>query len=371
MKVMTIVGTRPEVIRLSATLKRFDEAFEHILVHTGQNYDHELNQVFFEDLALRAPDHYLGVDTSSLGSILGGVLVETEKVLLSERPEAVVVLGDTNSCIAVIMAKRLRIPTYHMEAGNRCFDENVPEETNRRLVDHVADFNLVYTEHARRNLLAEGLHPRRILLTGSPMREVLDQYRPQIDASDILGRLGLSRGGYFLASAHREENVDSPSRLNHLLDCLERVADTWGLPVLVSTHPRTRRRMELLDREIHSDIRFHKPFGFHDYNSLQLNARCVLSDSGTISEESSILGFPAITLRSSIERPEALDVGAIVMTDLNPDDVVTAIQLQIHAQDHDRQLPTGYEVTDTSMRVTRFVRSTAGRLHEWAGLRRP
>ena len=328
MKVMTIVGTRPEIIRLSCVVQRLDASVDHVLVHTGQNYDHQLNQVFFDDLGLRAPDHYLEVDTSSLGRVLGETLIKTEQVLTEERPDAVLVLGDTNSCIAAVMAKRMRIPVYHMEAGNRCFDENVPEETNRRLVDHVADFNLVYTEHARRNLLAEGLHPRRILLTGSPMREVLDRYRSQIEASDILDDLGLEPRGYFLVSAHREENVDQPERLRKLLECLEAVADAWELPVVVSTHPRTRRRLEVLEGwESRPDIRFLDPFGFHDYNHLQMHARCVLSDSGTISEESSLLGFPAITLRESIERPEALDAGAIIMTGLNADDVLAAVRL--------------------------------------------
>lgn len=369
MKVMTIVGTRPEVIRLACVLRRFDETFDHVLVHTGQNYDYALHQVFFDDLGLRAPDHYLDIDTSSLGQILGQTLIKAEEVLATEKPDAVLVLGDTNSSIAAVMAKRMRIPVYHMEAGNRCFDENVPEETNRRLVDHIADFNLVYTEHARRNLLAEGLHPRRIVMTGSPMREVLTRFRPQIDASDVLDRLALDDDGYFLASAHREENVDSPDRLTALLECLECVAAEWRLPVLVSTHPRTRRRIEDLGFSPRGDIRFHEPFGFHDYNRLQLGARCVLSDSGTISEESAILGFPAVTLRDSIERPEALDTGAIVMTGLDADDVLAAVALQIACRDEERILPAGYEIADTSARVARFILSTAGRHAHWAGLR--
>jgi UDP-N-acetylglucosamine 2-epimerase (non-hydrolysing) len=371
MKVMTVVGTRPEIIRLARVIDRLDatQGIEHVLVHTGQNYDHSLNQVFFDDLGLRAPDHYLGVDTSSLGAVLGGVLVGTEKVLLEERPDALLVLGDTNSCIATVMAKRMRIPTYHMEAGNRCFDENVPEETNRRLVDHVADFNLAYTEHARRNLLAEGLHPRRVLVTGSPMREVLEHFRDQIEASDVLSELGLESGRYFLVSAHREENVDSPDRLQMLIDCLERVADEWNLPVVVSTHPRTRKRMEALDREVDGDIRWLEPFGFHDYNKLQLEAACVLSDSGTISEEASILGFPAITLRDSIERPEALDTGSIIMTGLEADDVERAVRIAMEDGAVTSSMPAGYEIADTSNRVVRFIASTASRHHAWAGIR--
>ncbi|MFC5491849.1 non-hydrolyzing UDP-N-acetylglucosamine 2-epimerase [Nocardioides caricicola] len=369
---MTVVGTRPEIIRLARVIARLDETVDHVVVHTGQNYDYALNQVFFEDLELREPDHYLGVDTSSLGRVLGETLIKSEEVMRAEQPDAVLVLGDTNSCIAAIMAKRLRIPVYHMEAGNRCFDENVPEETNRRLVDHVADFNLVYTEHARRNLLAEGLHPRRILLTGSPMREVLLHFRDRIDASDVLDRLGLAPRGYFLVSAHREENVDSPERLSMLLDCLRAVREEWGLRVIVSTHPRTRKRLEALDGfEGIDGIDFLDPFGFHDYNRLQTQAACVLSDSGTISEESSILGFPAITLRDSIERPEALDAGAIVMTGLDRDDVVASIAAVMRDFEAGLEvpLPAGYEITNTSARTHRFILSTAGRHHQWAGIR--
>ncbi len=369
MKVMTIVGTRPEIIRLARVMARLEstEGIEHVLVHTGQNYDRQLNEVFFDELGVRAPDHYLGVDTTSLGSLLGGVLIGTEKALLEERPDAVLVLGDTNSCLATVMAKRMRIPTYHMEAGNRCFDENVPEEVNRRLVDHVADFNLAYTEHARRNLLAEGLHPRRVMVTGSPMREVLDHYRAEILNADVLARLGLQTGEYFLVSAHREENVDSPARLRALLACLRRVSADYDLPIVVSTHPRTRKRLKALGETVDGDVRWLDPFGFFDYNHLQLNAKCVLSDSGTISEESAILGFPAITLRDSIERPEALDAGAIMMTGLDPDDVVRAIA--VVTGEEPSSMPEGYDVSDTSARVVRFMLSTASRHHAWAGIR--
>jgi UDP-N-acetylglucosamine 2-epimerase len=374
LKVMTIVGTRPELIRLSRVIARLDATVNHVLVHTGQNYDYALNQVFFEDLGIRKPDHLLGVDTSSLGHVLGDTLIRTEKVLTAEKPDAVLVLGDTNSSIAALMAKRMHIPVYHMEAGNRCFDENVPEETNRRLVDHVADFNLVYTEHARRNLLAEGLHPRRILLTGSPMREVLDAYRPKIDASTVLTHLGLTEGGYFLVSAHREENVDSPSRLEMLLDCLAAVHITWGLPVYVSTHPRTRKRLESLPCSAELEgVVFHEPFGFHDFNRLQLGAACVLSDSGTIAEESTIMGFPAITLRDSIERPEALDSGGIIMTGLDSHDVVEAIKVTMRQESVVRGVsdvtPNDYMITNTSQRVVNFIQSTTGRHTTWAGLR--
>jgi UDP-N-acetylglucosamine 2-epimerase (non-hydrolysing) len=370
---MTVVGTRPEIIRLARVIHRLDTTpgIEHVLVHTGQNYDYTLNEVFFEDLGIRQPDHYLGVDTSSLGAVLGGVLIGTEKVLVDERPDALLVLGDTNSCIATLMAKRMRIPTYHMEAGNRCFDENVPEETNRRLVDHVADFNLAYTEHARRNLLAEGLHPRRILVTGSPMREVLHHFRRQIEESTSVEELGLSAGRYFLVSAHREENVDSLSRLALLVACLERVYEDFKFPVIVSTHPRTRKRLKELEIGSQGDIRWLEPFGFHDYNKLQLEAACVLSDSGTISEESSILGFPAVTLRDSIERPEALDAGAIILTGLDPHDVSRAIRaVRADFNDGVEGMPQGYEIADTSRRVVNFILSTVGRHAGWAGIRK-
>jgi UDP-N-acetylglucosamine 2-epimerase len=373
MKVMTVVGTRPELIRLSRVIHRLDLMTEHVLVHTGQNYDRSLNEVFFDDLSLRPPDHYLGIDTSSLGRVLGETLIKIEEVLLRERPDALLVLGDTNSSISAVMAKRMQIPVYHMEAGNRSFDENVPEETNRRLVDHVADFNLVYTEHARRNLLTEGIHPRRILLTGSPMREVLSAYRAAIDASDIVERLGLKRGNYFLVSAHREENVDSPNRLRQLIGCLEVVAETWELPVIVSTHPRTRKRLQALDKSPAGDLRFLEPFGFHDYNKLQLHSRCVLSDSGTISEESSLLNFPAVTLRDAIERPEALDAGTIIMTGLDADNVVDAIQASVGSNTASMlgqpALPSGYEISDTSRRVVNFLMSTVKRHKAWAGIR--
>lgn len=367
-KVMTVVGTRPEIIRLSEVIKRLDESVDHILVHTGQNYDYELSQVFFEDLGLRRPDHFLEVDTSSVGAVYGGVLIGAERLLIEERPDALLVLGDTNSCIAALIAKRLKVPVYHMEAGNRCFDENVPEETNRRMVDHVSDFNLVYTEHARRNLLTEGIHPRRLLLTGSPMYEVLQAQRAGIESSDVVERLGLVSGEYFLVSAHREENVDPPARLNALLDCLEAVATEFGLPVLVSAHPRTRKRLEALGRET-PGVTFHKPLGFHDYNRLQMDALCVLSDSGTIAEESTMLGFNALTLRDAIERPEALDAGAIVTTGLDVENVLEAIQFVTHGTEPQPHTPAEYFVTNTSERVVSFIIGTHRRYEQWFGLR--
>jgi UDP-N-acetyl-L-fucosamine synthase len=370
-KVMTVVGTRPEIIRLSRVISRLDETVDHVLVHTGQNWDPMLSDVFFKELELRQPDRFLNIDTSSLGTVLGGVLAGVEKAINEERPDALLVLGDTNSCIAALMARRMKVPVYHMEAGNRCFDLNVPEETNRRMVDHVSDFNLVYTEHARRNLLAEGLHPRRIMHTGSPMREVLDYYGPKIEASTVLDRVGLEAGGYFLVSAHREENVDHPQRLGKMLDCIRAVRDSWNLPVLVSTHPRTRKRLEerTEDPTSFSGITFHEPFGFLDYVHLQTRARCTISDSGTISEESGILGFPAVTLRDSIERPESLDRGSIIMTGLDSDGVIEAITVRLGLQGTSMATPDDYMVADTSRRTLAFILSTIRRHGEWAGIR--
>ncbi|MBQ1024165.1 non-hydrolyzing UDP-N-acetylglucosamine 2-epimerase [Micromonospora sp. C95] len=372
-RVMTVVGTRPEIIRLSRVIDRLDRTVDHTLVHTGQNWDPTLSDVFFTELLLRAPDRFLRVDTTSLGRVLGGVLIGVEEAIAELRPDALLVLGDTNSCISALMARRMRIPVYHMEAGNRCFDLNVPEETNRRLVDHVADFNLVYTEHARRNLLAEGLHPRRILHTGSPMREVIEYHRADVNRSAILDRLELEPGRYFMVSAHREENVDHPDRLRRLLDCLRAVHDTWGLPVLVSTHPRTRKRLEAHAANAGDleGIAFHEPFGLFDYVRLQCDARCTLSDSGTISEESAILGFPAVTLRESIERPEALDAGGIIMTGLDRQGVLEAITVAVDQVNTDGvPCPVDYQVPDTSRRVVDFILSTVRHHHDWAGIRR-
>ena len=371
LKVMTVVGTRPEIIRLAPTLKLLDEHTDHVLVHTGQNYDYELNEVFFEDLGLRRPNHFLEADTSSLGATLGSILEKTEAVLRAEQPDAMLVLGDTNSCISAVMAKRLQVPVFHMEAGNRSFDENVPEETNRRLVDHVADYNLAYTEHARRNLLAEGLHPSRIIVTGSPILEVLQQNEAGIAASDVLKRQGLTEGGYFLASLHREENVDHPIRLERALRSLNALSEEYGLPVLVSTHPRTRKRLEAQSEKLKQNLVLHPPFGFHDYVRLQQSAKLVLSDSGTISEESSMLGFPAVTLRDAIERPEALDSGAIITCGVEPGSVLSAVRLTL-ALHNDRGRPTvpsRYGVRDTSRRVVSFIVSTVHDHRHRVGLR--
>ncbi|WP_164205450.1 non-hydrolyzing UDP-N-acetylglucosamine 2-epimerase [[Micrococcus luteus] ATCC 49442] len=371
LKVATVVGTRPEIIRLAATIKRLDKYTHHILIHTGQNYDYELNEIFFEDLGLRKPDHFLEADVSSLGAVLGTILMKVEAVLLAEKPDAMVVLGDTNSCIAAVMARRLKIPVFHMEAGNRCFDENVPEEVNRRLVDHVADYNLVYTEHARRNLLAEGIHPARILLTGSPMKEVLNSNAGAIDASDALERQGLSAGQYVLVSLHREENVDSPERLRTVLEALNEVGKQYDVPVLLSTHPRTRKRLESQPEALKAGVSLHPPFGFNDYVKLQKEALIVLSDSGTISEESSLLGFAAVTLRDFIERPESLDTGSIVTSGLNKESILDAIALTLGQIEEDgfAPAPADYQIADTSRRVVNFIRSTAHSHHARTGIR--
>ena len=371
LKIVTVVGTRPEIIRLSSVIKLLDAHTELVLVHTGQNYDYELNEVFFEDLGLRAPNHFLEADTSSLGTALGTIISGTEKVLVEEKPDAFLVLGDTNSCISALMAKRMKIPVFHMEAGNRSFDENVPEETNRRLVDHVSDYNLVYTEHARRNLLAEGIHSSRVLLTGSPMREVLEENAEQIDSSDALEKQGLTAQGYFLVSLHREENVDRPERLQAAVDTLEALHEKYDVPVLVSTHPRTRKRLEALGIHNKDGFIFHLPFGFHDYNKLQKEAKLVLSDSGTISEESSILNFPAVTMRDFIERPESQDTGAIIAAGLKSKDVLDAVEIALDLFDSRKQsvLPADYAIKDTSSRVLAFIRSAAHSHFQRTGIR--
>lgn len=375
LKVMTILGTRPEIIRLSRVMVRLDQYCDHVIVHTGQNWDYELNEVFFEDLGVRKPNHFLGVGGGSLGETLGGILSQTERVLLEERPDAVLVLGDTNSAISAIMARRLKIPVYHMEAGNRSFDRNVPEETNRRLVDHIADFNLVYTEHARRHLLAEGLEHRRINLTGSPMREVLEHYRDKIDASDILERLDLTARGYFIASLHREENVDHPGRLAVLVGAINALVEAHDMPLILSTHPRTRKRLDALGLTFDPRVLDMKPFGFHDYNKLQKQAFCAISDSGTIAEEASVLGFPAITPRDAIERPEGLDVGCIIMTGVNHEAILDGVLVstQFFAERETEGLPQpvpqDYCVTNTSERVVGLILGTARLSNQWDGIR--
>ena len=371
LKVMTIIGTRPEIIRLACVMQELDKYVNQIIVHTGQNYDYELNEIFFKELEIRKPDYFMNVDTSSLGNVLGGILIKAEEIMRAERPDAVLILGDTNSSIAGIMAKRLKIPIYHMEAGNRCFDFNVPEEINRRIIDHIADFNLVYTEHARRHLLSEGLQHRRIYLTGSPMYEVLHKYEHRIMSSTILEELGLADQKYFVVSAHREENVDNPAHLRSILTVLNTLAKEYDVPVIVSTHPRTRKRLESVsDVEMDPRVQFLKPFGFFDYVHLEMHSLCSISDSGTIAEEAAVMKFPAVTIREAIERPEAMDTGSIIMTGLDADVVLASIALVMdkHGTDAKRQIPAEYEMENTGERVVKLVMGTAKLSNGWWGI---
>jgi UDP-N-acetylglucosamine 2-epimerase (non-hydrolysing) len=369
-KVVTIVGTRPEIIRLSRLIPKLDEYTNHIFVHTGQNSEPKLNDVFFEDLELRQPDHYLNVDTSSMGSVMGDTIKNSEELFLKEKPDAVMILGDTNSAIAAIVAERMHIPVYHMEAGNRSFDANVPEELNRKMVDHVASFNLPYNDYSLRNLLAEGIHPRRVCITGSPIKEIYEHYKDKIAKSTVIEDLGLKQGGYFLVSVHRQENVDLKERLEKVLECLIAVREKWNIPILVSTHPRTRKRLEEFGLSKVDGITFHEPFGYLDYNKLQMAAKCVISDSGTISEESAIMGFPAVSLRDSIERPESLDAGRIILSGLEPEIVVSSVSLSSHGSSHFPD-PKGYNTLVFSDIVLRFVFSTATKYRDWLGIRKP
>ena len=371
LKVLTVVGTRPEIIRLSRVMSLLDEHVNHIIAHTGQNYDYELNEIFYNDLELRKPDFFLNVDVSSLEASVGDIIRKSGELLRAEKPDSLLVLGDTNSCLSAYMAKRLHIPIFHMEAGNRCFDFNVPEEINRRVIDHIADFNLVYTEHARRHLISEGLPHRRIYLTGSPMYEVLNYYKPEIDSSEILSTLKLIKGRYFVVSAHREENVDNPGNLEKILLILNRLAEDYQVPVIVSTHPRTRKRLEAVDNvKIDPRIQFLKPFGFTDYVHLQMNALCTVSDSGTISEESAILDFPAISLRNSMERPEVQDAGTIILTGFDLDIVLYSIEIAVNEQkeQHKKQIPFDYQVPDTSWRVLKLIQGLSKLSNRWDGI---
>ena len=360
LKVVTIVGTRPEIIRLSRVIPRLDESCDHVLVHTGQNYDYELNQIFFDDLGVRKPDHFLKSAGESAAQTIGNVISAADRVLAQVNPEALLVLGDTNSCLAVIAAKRRRIPVFHMEAGNRCFDQRVPEEINRRIVDHTADVNLTYSSIAREYLLREGLPPDLVIKTGSPMLEVLTHYRPKIDASDVLARLGLKLQSFFLVSAHREENVDQPRTFGKLVDVLNAVAEDQGLPVIVSTHPRTRKRIEDIGTRFHSHVKLVKPFGFSDYVKLQMSARAVLSDSGTISEESSILNFPALNLREAHERPEAMEEAAVMMVGLDVERVrqgLSILATQPRGPERELRQVADYSVPNVSEKVVRIIHS--------------
>lgn len=328
LKIMTIVGTRPELIKMSRVIAEFDQFTQHILVHTGQNYDYELNQIFFENLQIRKPDYFLEAVGENAAQTIAQVIMKADAVLEIEKPDAILLYGDTNSCMAVIAAKRRKIAVFHMEAGNRCFDQRVPEELNRKVLDHLSDINLVLTEHARRYLIAEGIRPETIIKTGSHMREVLDYYMPSIEKSDVLSRIGLQNQKYFIVSAHREENVDTPENLKDLVETLNGLADEYGHPILVSTHPRTRKRLDSLEiANLNPLVEFAKPFGFFDYIKLQMNALCVISDSGTITEEASMLNLPAITIRNAHERPEGMDEGTLIMSGLKKDRVLDAINV--------------------------------------------
>jgi UDP-N-acetylglucosamine 2-epimerase (non-hydrolysing) len=360
LKVMTIVGTRPEIIRLSRVMAKLDEYCDQVLVHTGQNYDYELNEIFFQDLQVRKPDHFLNAAGRGAAETIGKIIIAVDELLEQVRPDAVLILGDTNSCLAAIPAKRRKIPIFHMEAGNRCFDQRVPEETNRRIVDHVADINLTYSAIAREYLLREGMPADRVIKTGSPMYEVLTHYRPRIDASDALVRLGLDAGQYFVVSAHREENIDSPANFGKLVEVLNTVAATYNVPVIVSTHPRTQKQVDANNIEFHPLVRLLKPLGFMDYVKLQACSRAVLSDSGTINEESSILNFPALNLREAHERPEGMEEASVMMVGLNVERVMQGLAILADQGRGDVRTLTqvaDYSVPNVSDKVVRIIQS--------------
>ncbi len=357
---MTVVGTRPEIIRLSRVMAACDQYFDHVLVHTGQNYDYELNEIFFTDLGIRKPDHFLNAAGATGAETIGNVIIAVDKVLEQVQPEALLVLGDTNSCMAVLPAKRRKIPTFHMEAGNRCFDMRVPEEINRRIVDHTADINLTYSTIARDYLLAEGLPADQVIKTGSPMFEVLHHYKAKIEASDVLARLGLKEHQYFIVSAHREENINSDQNFLDLVQMLNSVAEKYQYPVIVSTHPRTRKRIEELNIAFHPLIQLLKPLGFSDYNKLQLSAKATLSDSGTINEESSILNFPALNLRQAHERPEGMEEAAVMMVGLTAERILQALEILDHqprGEDRLLRLVADYSMPNVSEKVARIILS--------------
>jgi len=360
MKIITVVGTRPEIIRLSAVIKACDKYFEHILVHTGQNWDYTLNEIFFKELKLRKPDYYLDVVEENLGATIGNIIAKSYNLFKEVKPEALLILGDTNSALSAIAAKRLKIPIFHMEAGNRCFDQNVPEELNRRMVDHISDINLPYTEHSRRYLLSEGIRKEYIFVTGSPMPEVLNNYRDSINGSKVLAELKLEKSKYILVSAHREENIDIEENFLNLIDSLNFVAEEFKLPIIYSTHPRSWKKIEEKKIKFNPLIRKLKPFGFIDYNKLQQNAFCVLSDSGTLSEESVILNFPAVLIRTSTERPEVLDKGSIIIGGIKSKDVIQSIYSSVEtfkAMDNKNILPVDYQDTNISMKVVKIIQS--------------
>jgi len=359
MRVMTIVGTRPEVIKLSRVMAVLDECVEHTLVHTGQNHDYELNEIFFQELSLRRPDHFLNVAAETPGQTVGNVLIKADEILARHKPEALLVLGDTNSCLAVYPAKRRRIPIFHMEAGNRCFDFRVPEEINRRLIDHISDINMVYSEQARQYLLREGLPPDRIIKTGSPQNEVLKYHAVAIEASSVLTRLHLRQREYFVVSIHREENVDDPARLRKLLEALAAVAEKYGWPLIFSCHPRTRKRLEVEKLALHELVTAAPPFSFFDYVHLQKHAYCTISDSGTITEESSILGFPAVTVREAHERPEGMDEGTVIMTGLDGGRILESIEVVVKQSEQfgASRTVSDYDVPQVSWKVAKIILS--------------
>jgi UDP-N-acetylglucosamine 2-epimerase (non-hydrolysing) len=360
LKLMTIIGTRPEIIRLSAVIKACDKYFEHVLVHTGQNWDYNLNEVFFKELELRTPDYYLNAVGENLGETIGNIIAKSFKLFEEVKPDALLILGDTNSALSAISAKRLKIPVFHMEAGNRCFDQNVPEEINRKIVDHISDINLPYTEHSRRYLLSEGIRKEHIFVTGSPMPEVLNNCRDSIKESDVLTKLKLEKSKYILVSAHREENIDIEDNFGDLVNSLNSTAEEFKLPIIYSTHPRSWKRIEEKKIEFNPLIRKLKPFGFIDYNKLQQNAFCVLSDSGTLSEESAILNFPAVLIRTSTERPEVLDKGSIIIGGIKSDEVIQSIYTAVEmfgAIDNKNILPVDYQDTNISTKVVKIIQS--------------
>jgi len=362
LKVMTVVGTRPEIIRLSRVMAALDqsEAIDHILVHTGQNYDYELNQIFFDDLGIRKPDHFLDAAGATATETVGQILIKIDPLLEKEKPDAFLILGDTNSCLCAIPAKKRQIPIFHMEAGNRCFDQRVPEETNRRIVDHIADMNLTYSDIAREYLLREGLPADRIIKTGSPMFEVLNHYRPEIEKSDVLSRLKLEEGKYFVVSSHREENINSEKNFNGLIESLNHIAETFGFPIIVSTHPRTRNMIEARKVSVRPEVQFLKPLGFNDYNALQMKSYAVLSDSGTISEESSILNFRALNIRDAHERPEAMEEAVVMMVGLNPERIMQGLkQLQYQKTGEERNFRrvADYSMPNVSDKMVRIILS--------------
>lgn len=359
LKVMTIVGTRPEIIRLSATIKKADMYFDHVLVHTGQNYDYTLNQVFFEDLELREPDYFLSSVGNTVGETIGNIIAKSYEVLEKERPDALLVLGDTNSALAAISAKRLKIPIFHMEAGNRCWDWNVTEMINRKIVDSISDINLPYTEHSRRYLLAEGIDPKTIFVTGSPMQEVLRDHMHKINKSDVLNRLNLTPKNYILVSAHREENIDNEENFIDLMNSINAIAEKYQMPVIYSTHPRSQKFIDQRNFQFHPLVQSMKPFGFIDYNHLQMNAYCVLSDSGTLSEESAMLNYPGVLIRTSTERPEVLDHGTVVIGGIKAAEVESALELAVSMYENSEEtvLPDDYVDTNCSVKVVKIIQS--------------